>query len=253
MDNKLTFTGGEPDMSVDDFMRVPNAVREFLQYLLFDYPECIVAGADCTAPGAGNDLVVSTDGFVWLDGELLKVDAGTYNCTGSNAYWRYVKNTSYEAGGNKTFIDSTPRQTWQKKRAIPTSAASISAGQLDCVNGLRWNKVSDWENVTASSVMHSYPDSSLQVRINKGYLEICGEMVGSGAPGSISLLCTLPVGYYELIDRVKAFVGIKTDGASYVVTSFYIDPADGHIHRGESDVTGADTYEINVKIPLLIQ
>lgn len=253
MDNKLTFTGGEPDMSVDDFLRVPNAVREFIQYLLYDYPECIVAGANCVSPGAGNDLVVTSNGFVWLDGEMLKVDAGTYNCTGSNAFWRYVKTTTYESGGTKTFIDGNVRQTWPKYRAVPTSVSSITTGDLDCVNGLRWNQISDWEDVTPSSVMHGYPDSSLQVRFNKGYLEICGEMVGDGSPGSITLLFTLPAGYYELIDRVKSFVGIKTSGASYVVTSFYIDPADGHVHRGEADVSGADTFEINVKIPYFNQ
>ncbi|MDH4127161.1 MAG: hypothetical protein OEV44_00295 [Spirochaetota bacterium] len=51
-----------------------------------------------------------------LDGEILKVDAHTQTNT------HFVKVTTYEAGGNKTFNDSVARQTWQKNRA------TISAG-----------------------------------------------------------------------------------------------------------------------------
>ena len=133
--------GGVTNMNLDDLLRDSDALYEFIKtYLFKGMPECIISGAACTAPGAGNDLVVTTDGFIFLDGELLKVDSGTYvNSSGSDTEWKYTKVTTYDSDGDKTFRDGTPQQTWQMNRGIPVNAASIGAGELDAVNGPRMN------------------------------------------------------------------------------------------------------------------
>lgn len=141
MNDKLTFTGGEPKMNEDDFLRIQKANREFIQNLLNDFGECIISGEILTDPGTGNDLTLTEDAFVFLDGEVLKVDAGTYSNGGGLSFWKYVKQTTYESGGDKTYQDGIARQTWQKNRAIPTSVSSLGAGDLDVINGRRWNGI----------------------------------------------------------------------------------------------------------------
>lgn len=171
-------------MNEDDFLRIQRSNRSFIQKLFADIPECIVSGAACVAPGAGNNLVVTSDGYVWLDGEMLKVDAGTH-IAGDPTWtdWHYVKATTYESGGNKTYVDGTPRQTWQKNRAKPVSVVSIPGGGLDCVVGQRWFKnnivhrkivdigVWDMDTDITATVLHGLADykkiRSIQVIIRE--------------------------------------------------------------------------------------
>jgi len=114
MDKKLTFTGGEPLINFDDILRTPNATRDaFIEVFRAFGDNYIIQGI------TGDPSI--TAGYVMLDGEILKVDAHTKTGT------HFVKVTTYEAGGDKTFNDSTPRQTWQKNRATITAGSGSLA------------------------------------------------------------------------------------------------------------------------------
>jgi len=73
----------------------------------------IVSG--CTV--AGSDI---SDGWIMLDGELLKVDAHTK----SDSY--YVKTTSYDSSGLKTLESGSTANTYEKNRGV----CSASSGTL---------------------------------------------------------------------------------------------------------------------------
>jgi hypothetical protein len=114
MDKKLTFTGGEPLINFDDILRTPNATRDaFIEVFRAFGDNYIIQGI------TGDPSI--TAGYVMLDGEILKVDAHTKTGT------HFAKVTTYEAGGDKIFNDSIPRQTWQKNRATITAGSGSLA------------------------------------------------------------------------------------------------------------------------------
>lgn len=254
MDNKLLFTGGEPNMSENDFMRVQQANREAFQSLLKDYGNTIIGGAECVDPGSGSDLIIINDGFVYLNNEMLKVDAGTYTVSGSNAAWKYTKITTYESGGDKTYQNGTPRQTWEKNRAVPTSVSAIAAGELDCVNGDRINISDDWHlvddtgeppfNSTWGIDSPGLP-SRLRFKFDKGKKNII--IYGTIFSRSVytSLVFTLPSGYIPNIGgsvKMPIFCDQATDVHVEIDTS-------GNVSVFPTPTTNG-TYYFNITIPL---
>jgi hypothetical protein len=113
MDKKLTFSGGEPNINFDDILRTPNATRDALISAFRAFGDnYIIQGVTGTT--------TITAGYIMLGGEILKVDSHTKTNT------HFAKVTTYESGGDKTFNNGTPRQTWQKNRAT----ISASSGTL---------------------------------------------------------------------------------------------------------------------------
>lgn len=127
MDKKLTFTGGEPDLNIDDILRDPIANRAALFGLMLGLgvtTDCLISGAAVTVNAGVNAQV--TAGYVWLNGEILQVDAATVSETLGSDLWEFQKQTTYDSNGDKTFNDGTPRQTWEKNRAILVNVAAIT-------------------------------------------------------------------------------------------------------------------------------
>lgn len=237
MNNKLTFTGGEPFMTEDDFLRIQQANREFIQNFLLDYGECIVSGANTNIPTqASPDLIVSNDGFVYLDGEILKVDAGTYIHTAGTVYWRYKKVTTYESGGDKIYKDGTPRQTWQKNRAVPENITTIGAGDLDCVYGQRYNEpkiVEDWIGVTfEDDFANKGGDSPTEYKKDSlGNVWIRGSYIKPTAGALDAVVFILPTGYRpskkiyiiqsNINNLIRGYIDTNGEFRSYSVDDTY--------------------------------
>jgi len=69
--------------------------------------------------------VAITEGWVLLDGELIKVDAQTgINTTTDN---KFVKETTFDPRGNKNFLNGSIADTYEKNRAVIQG----TAGNLD--------------------------------------------------------------------------------------------------------------------------
>jgi len=188
MDNKLTFTGGEPNMNEDDFLRIQRANRHFIHALYKDVGNCIISGCRTSVGGGVIDI---DSGYILLDNEVLKVDSDFYiPNVGSNTEWRFVKVTTYEAGGDKTYINGTSHQTWQKNRAIVESVASLGINDLDVVNG-RKLYASEWHQITGlSSDWALYSSSSTRAlsikSLSSGSIRIQGRVQALvDAPSSI--------------------------------------------------------------------
>lgn len=141
MDKKLTFTGGEPNINWDDILRDPVANRAALFGLMATYAigtneNFVISGCVATLdPGVDVDV---TAGYIYLTGEILEVEAQTVLDSGTVDLYKYVKTTTFESGGDKTFNDSIARQTWQKNRGIVTATSVVSpTTDLDVVSGSR--------------------------------------------------------------------------------------------------------------------
>ena len=89
----------------------------------------IISG--CVAAGAPGSI---TEGWIFLGGEIIKVDAHT----GTDVYYEKITDT-YHADGSKTFQDGTTKDTYQQIRAKCTAAAGDLA-----YNGDTWaDKMND--------------------------------------------------------------------------------------------------------------
>lgn len=133
MNKKLTFTGGEPDITIDNLLYDPEANRAALFGVLLGLSgavDSVISGAAVTL-NPGVDASV-TAGYVWLGGEILQVDAATVAETEGTDLWEFQKQVTFDSAGDKTFNDATPRQTYQKNRAVLVNVTSVTG--MDAVN-----------------------------------------------------------------------------------------------------------------------
>ena len=116
---KTSATGGFPF--------VLNDIRQFLGRL--SGSQGIYQAFNNLLRGFGDDFIVQgvvasgttpniaiTEGWVLLAGELLKVDAQT----GISTNKTFVKVTTFDSRGNKTFQNATVEDTYEKNRAVAT-------------------------------------------------------------------------------------------------------------------------------------
>lgn len=123
-------------MREEDFLRGQFSLQEAMHasWLGLAGYDKIISGCEASV-GAGGITV--TAGFIFLDGEVMEVEAQTVADTLGSGYWRYEKATTYDSGGDRTFVDGLFRQTWRNVRGVPVNVASLSAGDLDVENGAR--------------------------------------------------------------------------------------------------------------------
>lgn len=196
MDKKLTFTGGEPNLNWDDFNRDERSNRDFLFSLFssFGYgpnDNFIISGCVATLD-PGVDVSV-TAGYIYLNGEILEVEAQTVVDGGTVDLYKYTKVVTYDPNGDKTYNDSTPRETWQKNRGVVFAAtAPILSTELDVVDGDHFRNGA-WQDPSFANSWAAAP-LGFQFRIGiGGRLEFRGGI--NPAAASATTVFTLPVGY----------------------------------------------------------
>jgi hypothetical protein len=117
---KLWFTGGEPDVNIDDLQRNVDAVFRsydamFGAFNIGDNINYRVVGTAYTIlPGVSCSVEA---GYIWLNDEILRVDAQTIPYATSDQYY-YEKDVTYDPNGDKVYNDAVPRQTWQINRGV---------------------------------------------------------------------------------------------------------------------------------------
>lgn len=125
MDKLVTTANGGMPMTLDDLRyflgqgSYDAGLYQALQGILLNYgTDFIVSG--CAISGGGPTYNVAA-GWIMLAGELLKVDAHSFN-SGTAQY--YAKATSYNADGDKSFQDGSIVQTYQKNRGTVSAGGS---------------------------------------------------------------------------------------------------------------------------------
>ena len=141
MNRKLWFPGGEPNINANDLMRNSDANdRAFsaaLNAWMIGYNEnFIIEGCELTI-NPGIDAIV-TEGYIFLNNEIVRVDAQTV-AAGSEDFYYYEKQTTYDPNGTKTFKDLVVRETWQINRGIliNTGIKPVPSDKLDA-EGANW-------------------------------------------------------------------------------------------------------------------
>lgn len=143
MDIKKIYPGGEPKISNPDLMRMQYSNYYGLQQISGVLGDCIVNGCEVTI-----DSVTYTEprvavlnianGWAIIGGELVVVDnhkltinlTGNVPAPGSSWLINMSVESTYDVLGDKIFNDSTPRQTWEKRRGVCTARKSYQADPL---------------------------------------------------------------------------------------------------------------------------
>ena len=135
------FTGGEPDVRLDQILVDPEANRPAMFAMLESFavgthPNFIISGCVVSVGGAApNNTWSMTAGYIYLNDEILQVETDSGNFDSDTEFLAFDKVVTYNSDGDKTFIDATPRQTWQENRGVITVQGSIATNELDAING----------------------------------------------------------------------------------------------------------------------
>ena len=110
MNKILTQTGGQP-VFLDDIDFSSQATRDAFKALcralsLDDIGTCILQGCDVTISGT---QYTWTEGYIAINGEIYKVDAGTINSSRRIPSWVIKKNRTE----NRTFEDESNKPVWE--------------------------------------------------------------------------------------------------------------------------------------------
>jgi len=128
MDKRKDFLGVNPDIRLDQILIDSNEHRPALFAMLNSFavgtnPNFVVDGCAISWSGVeGNESWDVTAGYIFLNGELIKVDAqsGTgYDL--NDDYLVFDKVVTYDPKGDVTYNNGAPRQTWEVNRGVITS------------------------------------------------------------------------------------------------------------------------------------
>jgi hypothetical protein len=139
MDKKLAFQGGEPNFESSDYLYTQYsnyyALYGMAQGLDYAGTGTVITGCEVfyDFDSTTNTLLVDvSDGYLGILQEMVNVKATpqlnyavTFPNPGVVIYVYAAVNIQYNPKGDKTFIDSTPRQTFQETR-IELSAGTVA-------------------------------------------------------------------------------------------------------------------------------
>ena len=178
MDKFKTIAVGGLGLILDDFrwffgrLTNPNdGMYEAFNNLLRGYGDnFIVQGV--VASGTTPNVAI-TEGWVILDGELIKVDAQTGIDTASDN--KFVKVTTFDPRGTKTFLNGSINETYEKNRAVvqgtsgnldfdannfsdlrSTTTQRIVAVETEQIFKTKVIEIGDWDMVATGSVNASH-------------------------------------------------------------------------------------------------
>jgi len=74
-----------------------------------------------------------TAGYIVIDGEVCKVEAGTGIVVSGAAWYFDIDTTDFDAAGNETFENATTNDTYQKRPAKIVGGSSIPSGRVSAL------------------------------------------------------------------------------------------------------------------------
>jgi len=180
MDVRKNFAGGEIEITNDEIDLMPKSN----QAALHGINAGIGSGADMIISGVGAVIdpgvdVTVLDGYVFLNGEMLKVDAGVVPKTVASDLYQFEKVTVNNiAEWDRNYRDATTHNVYEKNRAVPvnvlviTTISVVGDTMLDVMKGLIQIQ-SDWtqaDNTQPDYIKNkeSFLTSLLQGQFNIG-------------------------------------------------------------------------------------
>lgn len=129
MDKRLNFSGGEIGVTNTELDLMPNSNREGINGLAsapVDGANCILTGVNAVVTNGVNCVV--SDGYVFLNNEVLKVDSQTVtNTEGNNLYEFQKQTTDGGAEYDREYRNGNTNNVAEINRAIVVSVAALSS------------------------------------------------------------------------------------------------------------------------------
>ena len=129
---KTSENGGIPFVN-DDHRWSDDSIRDYIDNHLSDLAVTIgtngnfyLSGAEITFNGGTGKYTIA-DGYVYINGEILKVDTGIYNLVIAPNEYRIIAVETYDTTGDKTTRSGSAISTYRKRRAVPTVYAIADA------------------------------------------------------------------------------------------------------------------------------
>lgn len=203
--NKLDLSplGGEP-LAADDIEYLQSALADCINALggLTEQSCVVISGVVITGPVAG--IYNYTAGWVYLSGEIFKVQAGSFN-NSMNAF--FTIQTSNDPNGTVSYEDTSTQNIYKTREvAIINAASGPTANQVSARKYIRdfWVKVNGevWTPAafTAAAVNMAgltYPDP-VEYKMNEmGEVMFKGSMqaAGAGIAATNYIAFVLPLAY----------------------------------------------------------
>jgi hypothetical protein len=137
------FTGGLPYYN-DDFTFITSYLKDFIDNLLARYEigsneNFIISGCiPSITPGFGCTV---TDGYIHLNGEVLKVDGQNLASTAGDTYV-FVKSTTTDSAGDRTIKNTgTTANCYEINRGVLLNVSSVAANQLSVLGDSLQDKI----------------------------------------------------------------------------------------------------------------
>ena len=133
MDKLITTSNGGIPFVNDDHRWSDESIRDFINNQLSDFAITIGTNGNFYLSGAGITYNPPTseytidDGYVYINGEILKVDTGIYNRVIAPSEYRIIVVETYDTTGDKTTRSGSSLSTYRKRRAVPTVHAIADA------------------------------------------------------------------------------------------------------------------------------
>jgi hypothetical protein len=145
MDKLITTNNGGIPYVNDDFRWSDESIRDYINSQLNDISASglstngnfVISGVEITDTGAE---YIITDGYMWIDGEVLKVDAGTYAYPAQE--YRFEAVETFDPTGEKVTRAGATIDTYRKRRAVPINrniASPVTDGQLRLLEAIGTN------------------------------------------------------------------------------------------------------------------
>ena len=226
MDKFKTIGLGGLPFTLDDFrwffgrLGSPNeGIYQAFNNLLRGFgDDFIVQGV--VASGTTPNIAI-TEGWVLLAGELLKVDAQT----GISTNKTFVKVTTFDSRGNKTFQNASVEDTYEKNRAVATGTGGNLAFNGDTLLDL----------TTGADTL---PDTG-KVVLNKKIIEIGDWNMNQSSGGDKIVFVAHGLGANFIKIRQVGVMIIKDDSSSIFLL-------EGSASENGSDVSGGHVALIDV-------
>ncbi|MEK0369739.1 MAG: hypothetical protein QQN55_01090 [Nitrosopumilus sp.] len=132
MDTRLKFAGGEIEISSDELNLMPESNRSAIHAInegLSANQDMILSGVNAViVPGV--DVTIN-EGYVFLDGETLKVDAQVVVKTEASDLYQFEKVTTFPSEGERNFRDATTHDIYEIKRAVVVNVGALTSFSVD--------------------------------------------------------------------------------------------------------------------------
>lgn len=198
--------------------------------------------------------VAITEGWVILDGELIKVDAQTGIDTSTDN--KFVKVTTFDSRGNKTFQNATVEDTYEKNRAVVQGTTGNLSFDGDAI-GI-WQEdafdASDYTSDTGTWVLTDFFTEVRTFLLGKMMtmsVNITASTIGSGPTDFVKI--KVPRG--KTVSNVMQNLSEVTFSGSSKVARLIASPSDNTIQiktidgtdfpNGDLKIFGQITFEID--------